>query len=268
MQNLLTLKQPLIMGILNVTPDSFFDGGQFNVLEHAHAKALQMIAQGADMIDIGGESTRPGAQLVSVQQEIDRVIPLIEQLKSINCPISIDTRKPQVMKLAIAAGASMINDVNALSSDEALEVVANAQVAVCLMHMQGEPQHMQHQPHYENVVDEVMSFLLERAARAEAAGILSSNIILDPGFGFGKTLDHNIQLFKSLNLLVNKGYPVLIGISRKSMLGEITAKDANQRMAASITSALLAAQAGVSILRVHDVSETKDMLNTLKSLGR
>ncbi len=262
----MSLERPIIMGILNVTPDSFSDGGLFANKQQALIKAQQMIVEGVDILDVGGESTRPGAAKVSEQQELDRVIPLIEALKGFDCPISVDTRKPKVMKEALGAGVSMINDVTALESEESIKIVAEADVPVCLMHMRGLPQTMQQSPTYENIVDEVIEFLIERAKIAQGLGVKQQNIVLDPGFGFGKTLAHNVALFKSLDRLVEKGYPVLVGLSRKSMLGEITGKNVTDRMPASITSAMLAVQAGVKILRVHDVSETKDMLRVLDAL--
>jgi len=262
----MSLERPIIMGILNVTPDSFSDGVLFANKQQALIKAQQMIVEGVDILDVGGESTRPGAAKVSEQQELDRVIPLIEALKGFDCPISVDTRKPKVMKEALGAGVSMINDVTALESEESIKIVAEADVPVCLMHMRGLPQTMQQSPTYENIVDEVIEFLIERAKIAQGLGVKQQNIVLDPGFGFGKTLAHNVALFKSLDRLVDKGYPVLAGLSRKSMLGEITGKNVTDRMPASITSAMLAVQAGVKILRVHDVSETKDMLRVLDAL--
>ncbi len=262
----LDLSQPKIMGILNVTPDSFSDGGRFVNPEQAIIRAEQMIQQGADILDIGGESTRPGAEEVSEQQELDRVIPLIEMLKDLPPPISVDTRKAKVMQEAIAAGACMINDVNALNCATTRQVAAQLDVPVCLMHMQGKPETMQSEPHYDDVFGEVSSFLSQQAQAAQAAGVKSSNIILDPGFGFGKTLAHNVALFKQLPKLVSLGYPILVGLSRKRMLGAITGKDVAERMPASICSGLLAIQNGASILRVHDVAETKDMLRILETL--
>ncbi|PIP80279.1 MAG: dihydropteroate synthase [Gammaproteobacteria bacterium CG22_combo_CG10-13_8_21_14_all_40_8] len=263
----LTSTKPLVMGILNVTPDSFSDGGSFIEPEKACEKVELMISQGVDIVDIGGESTRPGAKTVTVQQEIDRIIPLLQALKGMDCAISVDTRKTQVMQLAIAEGVSMINDVTALESPGALELLASANLPVCLMHMKGMPETMQDHAAYENVTDEVLSYLLARAKQAELAGIRRENIILDPGFGFGKKIHHNVQLFKELPKIISKDYPVLCGVSRKSMLGEITGKAVAERMVASVTAAILAVQSGVKILRVHDVAETVDALKILQTLN-
>ena len=255
------------MGILNVTPDSFSDGGAWTDPDTALRHALDMVADGADIVDVGGESTRPGAQPVSVQEEIDRVVPIIERLSGeADCAVSIDTSKPQVMREAVQAGATMINDVFALRVDGALETVAHLNVPVCLMHMQGEPRVMQKNPHYDDVVSEVSEFLLRRAAACEAAGIAHSQIVIDPGFGFGKSLEHNLALFAALPQLANLGYPVLVGVSRKSMLGQITGRDTGDRLAASVASAVLAAQAGAAIVRVHDVAETADALKVLSAV--
>jgi len=263
----LTSTKPLVMGILNVTPDSFSDGGSFIEPEKACEKVELMISQGVDIVDIGGESTRPGAKTVTVQQEIDRIIPLLQALKGMDCAISVDTRKTQVMQLAIAEGVSMINDVTALESPGALELLASANLPVCLMHMKGMPETMQDHAAYENVTDEVLSYLLARAKQAQLAGIRRENIILDPGFGFGKKIHHNVQLFKELPKIISKDYPVLCGVSRKSMLGEITGKAVAERMVASVTAAILAVQSGVKILRVHDVAETVDALKILQTLN-
>ena len=252
------LSRPLVMGIVNATPDSFSDGGLHHQRDAAIAHAMQLIEEGADIVDIGGESTRPGAVPVGVQEELDRVLPIIESLHGV--PISIDTFKPEVMKAAIAAGAQMVNDINALLDEDAMKIVANSQVAVCLMHKQGNPQTMQQQPDYHNVVDEVKSFLQARIEAALAAGIAKECIVIDPGFGFGKTLQHNLALLGNLNELTQLGVPILAGLSRKSMLGEITGQDAQHRMPASIAAALIAAQRGASILRVHDVRATVDTL--------
>ena len=252
------LSRPLVMGIVNATPDSFSDGGLHHQRDAAIAHAMQLIDEGADIIDVGGESTRPGAQSVSVQEELDRVLPIIEGLHGV--PISIDTFKPEVMKAAIAAGAQMVNDINALLDIDAMKIVANSQVAVCLMHKQGNPQNMQRQPDYRNVVAEVKSFLRQRVEAAEAAGIARERIVIDPGFGFGKTLRHNLALLGNLEELKELFIPILAGLSRKSMLGEITGQDARHRMPASIAAALIAVQRGASILRVHDVRATVDAL--------
>ena len=254
------LSRPLVMGIVNVTPDSFSDGGQHFQRDAALAHAHQLIAEGADIIDIGGESTRPGAQPIGVQEELDRVLPIIEGLRGAPVPISIDTCKPQVMQAAIAADVQMVNDINALQDAAAMNAVATGNVAVCLMHKQGNPQTMQTQPHYQNVVAEVGEFLRERIAAAEAAGIRREHIVIDPGFGFGKTLAHNLDLLRRLDKLRELGVPVLAGLSRKSMLGALTGREAGDRVAASVAAALIAVQNGASIVRVHDVRETVDAL--------
>ncbi len=254
------LSRPLVMGIVNVTPDSFSDGGSHATRDAALAHARQLIAEGADMLDIGGESTRPGAQPVGVQQELDRVLPVIEGLRGAPVPISIDTFKPQVMRVAIAAGAQMVNDINALQDADALDAVAASDVSVCLMHKQGNPQSMQQHPHYQQVVAEVGAFLRGRIAAAEAAGIARERIVIDPGFGFGKTLEHNLALLRELETLRGLGVPILAGLSRKSMLGAITGREVGERVSASVAAALIAVQRGASIVRVHDVRATVDAL--------
>jgi dihydropteroate synthase len=254
------LARPLVMGIVNVTPDSFSDGGHHATTTPAIAHALQLLEDGADILDIGGESTRPGAAAVSVREELDRVLPVIEGLRGISVPISIDTWKPEVMRAALAAGASLVNDINALQAADALDIVAKSDAAVCLMHKQGAPQTMQQQPQYLDVIVEVSAFLRQRMAVAEAAGIARDRIVLDPGFGFGKTLAHNLDLLRELEAFCALGVPVLAGLSRKSMLGAITGRDVNERLAASVAAALLAVQRGAAIVRVHDVRETVDAL--------
>lgn len=256
----LALVRPLVMGIVNVTPDSFSDGGSYVNREAAIAHALQLIDEGADIIDIGGESTRPGAAPVSLQEELDRVIPVIAGLRGNAVPVSIDTYKPQVMRAAIAAGAQMVNDVNALLDDDALQLVAQSEVAVCLMHRQGDAQNMQTQPRYKNVVTEVGDFLRERIAACVAAGIDIDRIVIDPGFGFGKSVAHNYTLLANMAEFAELGVPVLAGLSRKSMLGAVTGQDAAQRMPASVAAALIAVQRGANIVRVHDVRATMDAL--------
>ena len=249
------------MGILNVTPDSFSDGGLFNRLDDALRRAEQMVAQGAGILDVGGETTRPGAQAVGEQEEIERVAPVIEAISTrIGIPLSIDTSKPGVMRAAVGAGASLINDVNALRADGAIEAASALGVPVCLMHMQGEPRTMQHAPRYTDVVSEVRDFLVARAAACMAAGVAREDIWIDPGFGFGKTLQHNLQLLRGLPLLAQTGFPVLAGMSRKSMLGAVTGRAVGERLAGSLAVALLALQRGALILRVHDVAETRDVL--------
>lgn len=253
---------PLIMGILNVTPDSFSDGGQFNRPQAAIERVRQMIGEGADIIDIGGESTRPGATAVSEEDELQRVIPVIETIRrDSDIPISVDTSKPTVMRAAVEAGADLINDVRALREPGALEAASQTGAAVCLMHMQGEPRTMQQAPDYADVVAEVRTFLEERAGICQAAGIAREKIILDPGFGFGKTVQHNLTLFRHLTAFVDTGYPVLVGVSRKSMIGKLLGeRPVEQRMAASVGLASLAGWLGAAILRVHDVQETADAL--------
>ncbi|MGL4454987.1 MAG: dihydropteroate synthase [Plesiomonas sp.] len=262
----LDLTRPQIMGILNVTPDSFSDGGQFNQQTHAIAHARAMQRAGAAIIDIGGESTRPGADIVSEAQELDRVIPVIEALsRELDVWISIDTYKPVVMREACRAGAHLINDINALQSEGALAVAAAEQVPVCLMHMQGTPDTMQQQPQYQNVISEVSTFLQQRAEACLAAGILRENILLDPGFGFGKTLEHNYQLLNQLEKLHVLHYPLLVGMSRKSMIGKLLNNKLEERLAGSLACALLAAQKGAQIIRVHDVQETADVLHVMQA---
>jgi dihydropteroate synthase len=256
------------MGILNVTPDSFSDGGRWLDKPDAIRHALDMQAAGADIIDVGGESTRPGAKAVPLQQELDRVIPVIEAIApELSIPVSIDTSKPEVMAEAVAAGAGMLNDVYALRRDGALEAAARLAVPVCVMHMQGEPRVMQDKPVYDDVGVEVRQFLLERAAACEQAGISRDRIVLDPGFGFGKTFEHNLELFLDLPNLVREGYPVLVGVSRKAMIGQITMREATDRVAGSVAAALQAAAAGAAIIRVHDVPETVDALKVAAALA-
>jgi dihydropteroate synthase len=248
------------MGILNVTPDSFSDGGRYVGFEAALEQARRLVDEGADLIDIGGESTRPGAQEVSVDEELRRVLPLVAALAGENLPISVDTRKPQVMREVLAAGAAMVNDVEALAAPGALEAMAASDAAVCLMHMRGQPVSMQSAPQYADVVGEVHGFLAARAEACVAAGIARERIVLDPGFGFGKTLDHNLALLRALPALSLLGYPVLAGLSRKSMLGLITGREVGDRLAASVGAALAAVARGATILRVHDVAATVDAL--------
>jgi dihydropteroate synthase len=249
------------MGILNTTPDSFSDGGRFTTPAAALLHAEQMAAAGVGIIDIGGESTRPGAEAVCEQEEIDRVVPVIEAVRaSLEVPVSVDTSKPAVMRAAVAAGASMINDVRALTADGALQAAAELQQPVCLMHMQGQPGTMQQRPHYDNVVGEVTQFLRDRVAQCVEAGLGEDLIVIDPGFGFGKTSADNIELLANLRQLADIGPPVLIGVSRKSTLGAITGREVDQRLPASITAAVLAVQRGAQIVRVHDVAETVDAL--------
>jgi len=263
----LDLAHPKVMGIVNVTPDSFSDGGRYVSSAVAIEHAQQLIADGADLLDIGGESTRPGAAEVSEQEELDRVLPVIEGLRDIAVPLSIDTCKPSVMRAAIKAGASLVNDVNALQAKDALQAVADSDAAVCLMHKQGTPQTMQQQPRYADVVAEVCGFLRERIAAAETAGIARARIVIDPGFGFGKALTHNLDLLRHLEALRALGVPVLAGLSRKSMLGALTGRAVDDRVAASVAAALLAVQRGAAIVRVHDVRETVDALKVLMAVN-
>jgi len=252
------------MGILNLTPDSFSDGGLWLEPDQAVRHALDMVADGADILDVGGESTRPGAQAVVEQAELDRVIPVIERLASeITVPISVDTSKPQVMKAAVAAGATMINDVCALRQQGALDTAASLGVPVCLMHMQGQPRDMQHNPNYQDVVAEVRDFLDERTQACRDAGISRHEIVIDPGFGFGKSLQHNLDLLNGIVELKTLGFPVMAGLSRKSMLGAITGRETGDRVIASAAAAMLAVQNGAAIVRVHDVRETADALKVL-----
>ncbi|MCE2593741.1 dihydropteroate synthase [Motilimonas cestriensis] len=261
----LDLSTPQVMGILNVTPDSFSDGGQFQFFEHAINQASQMVQQGAAIIDIGGESTRPGAEPVSLDEELSRTIPVIEKIANdLDVWISIDTSKAQVMKEAVAAGAHLINDVCALQEEGALEVAAQCKVPVCLMHMQGAPRSMQVSPSYEDVAKDITRFFMQRISACREAGIDKSQIILDPGFGFGKTLDHNYQLLQRLKQFSELGYPLLTGLSRKSMFGDWLGRTVEQRLAASLAGVLLCAQQGANIVRVHDVQETSDVLKVLK----
>ena len=258
----LPLDRPLVMGVLNVTPDSFSDGGRFLDLSTALGHARKMIDDGADIIDVGGESTRPGAAPTPDREELRRVVPLIEKIAALGVPVSADTRKPAVMRAAIAAGAAMINDVSALRAPGALEAVAGAgaSVAVCLMHMQGEPATMQQSSVYEDVVYEVKQFLSDRAVACEGAGIARDRIVVDPGFGFGKTVEHNLALLRRLSEIVALGYPVVVGLSRKSTIGALTGRDTGERTAGSIAAALAAVARGAKIVRAHDVRETVDAL--------
>jgi dihydropteroate synthase len=249
------------MGILNVTPDSFSDGGRFARVDDALRQAERMAAEGAAILDIGGESTRPGANAVGEGEEIDRVVPVVEAIaQRLDIALSVDTSKAAVMRAAVAAGAGMINDVNALRAEGALAVARDCDVPVCLMHMQGEPRSMQKDPQYRDVTREVGDFLLQRAHACELAGISREAIVLDPGWGFGKTLAHNLQLLRQLPILAEAGYPILAGMSRKSMLGAITDREVADRLAGSLAVAMLALQGGATILRVHDVAPTLDVL--------
>jgi len=260
------LSQPRIMGVVNITPDSFSDGGRFLDPRQAIVQAYRLIEEGAHVVDVGGESTRPGAQAVDAQEELRRVLPVLRALRDANVPIAIDTVKSEVMQAAIAEGVSIVNDVTALRSPGALAAVAASDVGVCMMHMQGEPRTMQAAPHYDNVVEEVCVFLGERMHAALAAGIAPERIAIDPGFGFGKTVAHNLDLLRNLARLAELGAPLLVGLSRKSMLGAITGRSAEARLAASVAAALLAVQRGARIVRVHDVAATRDALAVLAAV--
>jgi len=257
----LDLSRPRVMGILNVTPDSFSDGGRFVSLDKALRQAERMLAEGADILDIGGESTRPGADAVSLDEEMARVLPVIERIDAeLDIPVSVDTSKPDLMRAAIAAGAGMINDVNALSAPGAIAAVADADVPVCLMHMLGEPRTMQAAPQYEDIVADIINYLGRRVAECEDGGIARSRLLLDPGFGFGKTLNHNLVLLRDLGALRALDLPLLVGISRKSMLGAVTGRAVNERLIAGVAAAVMAVERGARIVRVHDVAETVDAL--------
>ncbi|RAO76097.1 dihydropteroate synthase [Dyella jiangningensis] len=258
----LKLDRPRVVGILNVTPDSFSDGGSHGSVDEAVAHGLRMVEEGADMLDIGGESTRPGADDVSVEDELSRVVPVLERLAAkTSVPLAIDTSKPEVMRAAVAAGAGMINDVYALRRDGALDAVAELGVPVCLMHMLGEPRSMQDDPHYDDVVGDVHRFLTDRLFACELAGIDRRKVMVDPGFGFGKTLDHNLALLRALERFANLGSGVYVGLSRKSMIGAITGRQVPaERAAGSVAAALVAVQRGARMVRVHDVAATVDAL--------
>ncbi len=265
----LDLSRPVVMGVLNVTPNSFSDGGRFIDPEAALAQGLAMVADGAAIIDVGGESTRPGADPVSLQQELDRVIPVIERLRSAcDAVISIDTMKPVVMREAVAAGAGLINDVMGLRAEGALEAAAAGSAAVCLMHMQGEPRTMQQAPHYDEVVTEVDAFLRGRAQACLAVGIAPERICLDPGFGFGKSLDHNLDLLAGLRRLAGGPYPLLVGLSRKSLLGSLLGRHVDDRLPGSLALATIAVLGGARIVRSHDVAATWDAVRVADAIAR
>lgn len=262
----LPLTRPLIMGIINATPDSFSDGGKFFELNQILAGAEALIAEGADILDIGGESTRPGAAPVSLAEECRRVLPALEKLADGRVPISIDTQKPELMREAVAAGASMVNDVNGFRAPGAFEAVSNSDAAICIMHMQGEPRNMQENPVYGDVTADVRGYLVQRVRAAEAAGIARERIVVDPGFGFGKTLAHNLALLRTLKAFDGVGGALLAGLSRKTMLGSITGREPAARVHASVAAALLAVQSGAHIVRVHDVAATRDALAVWQAL--
>jgi dihydropteroate synthase len=250
------LDKPLVMGVVNVTPDSFSDGGRFEDAEAALSHAHRLLEEGAEILDVGGESSRPGAAPVSVEEELRRILPVVRQLRDV--PVSVDTRRPEIMRAVLDFGVSMINDIEALTAPGALDAVAKANCAVCLMHKKGEPATMQRDPHYDDVVREVKSYLDERVNAAKGAGIAAERIVVDPGFGFGKTVAHNLELLRRLKELSSS--PILAGLSRKSSLKTITGREVGDRLAGSLAMALLALQGGAKILRVHDVKETRDVI--------
>lgn len=263
----LNTQTPLIMGVLNVTPDSFHDGGHYNQLDKAIQQAEKMVAEGVDIIDIGGESTRPGAKPVTLEEECQRVLPVIEALSQrLLVPISIDTRHSEVMRRALQSGATMINDVNALQDEGAVAIAARHQVPVCLMHMQGIPENMQDKPEYGDVVDEIYRYLEQRAANCVSKGIRKEQIYIDPGFGFGKTLNHNLQILGQLSRFKTLGYSILVGLSRKSMFGKILNVETEDRLYGSLAGALLALMQGANIIRTHDVKETMDILKVYNAV--
>jgi len=263
------LTRPLVMGVVNITPDSFSDGGRYLDPNAAITHAHKLVEQGADLLDLGAESSRPGAAaVVSASEELRRLLPVLRGLRDVSIPLSVDTMKPEVMRAALAEGATMINDINALRAEGAVAALAASDAAVCLMHMQGIPGTMQQNPRYDDVVAEVGAFLQDRLATVRAAGIASERVVVDPGFGFGKTLEHNLELLRHLRQFDALGVPLLAGWSRKSSLGAITGKPAGERLAASIAAALIAAQNGAAILRVHDVAETCDALRVLAAVEK
>ena len=262
----LNAERPLIMGIVNLSDDSFSGDGLRGDTQAAIAQGLRMIEEGAHILDLGAESSRPGASPVPVQQEIDRLLPVLEALHDCGTPLSIDTVRPEVMRIALEAGADMINDINALRAQGAMELVAAGKAGVCLMHMQGKPGTMQDDPHYSDIVIEVAEFLAERVAAAEAAGISLSRIAVDPGFGFGKTLEHNVELLRRLGELVVPGMPLLVGFSRKSMLGLLTGRAVPERIFAGVAANVLGVERGARIVRVHDVAATRDALAVLQAV--
>ena len=264
----LAARRPLVCGILNVTPDSFSDGGRFDSLDRAVEHGRTLAAEGADLIDIGGESTRPGSRPPTVAEELDRVVPVVEALgRQVPVPLSVDTSRPEVMRAAVAAGASMVNDVRALQRPGALEAAAQLGVPVCLTHMQRSPETMQEDPRYRDVVIDVRTFLAERIGACLDAGVRPEHVVVDPGFGFGKTLSHNVALLASLDAFTGLGVPVMVGLSRKSMLGQLTGRTVRDRLPGSLAAALLAVQRGASVLRVHDVAATRDVLAVLEAVG-
>lgn len=256
-----------VMGILNVTPDSFSDGGRFNQRDAALLQARRMVSDGAALVDVGGESTRPGSAAISVQEELDRVCPVVEAIANeLDTIISVDTSTPEVIAESVRLGAGLVNDVRALQREGALAAAVEADVPVCLTHMKGQPGDMQAKPEYDNVTREVASFLMSRVRLAEEAGVLAHHILLDPGFGFGKNLDHNLELLAALEQMRALGYPLLVGVSRKTMLGQITGRDVAERLPASLAAATIAAIKGASIIRAHDVRETVDAVKVVTAM--
>lgn len=261
--------RPLVMGVLNLTPDSFSDGGRFMSLHAAITQAEHMIESGVDIIDIGGESTRPGAPPVPLEEELRRLMPVIDALRDAGKPLSIDTRRPEVMRKAIAAGADMINDINGFRAEGSLRLLRDSDCALCIMHMQGEPQTMQHEPYYDDVFTEVSAFLVQQRSLAVESGISPQRLCVDPGFGFGKTLEHNLELLARLGQMQKElGLPLLAGVSRKSMIGKLTGKPTVERAAGSVAAALFAVAQGARIVRVHDVAETVDAIRVWQSAAR
>lgn len=262
----LALDRARIMGIVNLTDDSFSGDGMGSRIDAALRRAEEVVREGADILDLGGESSRPGAEPVPEQQELDRVIPLVERLAGGPVPVSIDTVKTAVMRAALRAGASMINDINSFRASGAIEAVLGTDAALCVMHMQGEPRSMQSNPRYESVVGEVLAFLDARVGALRAAGVSADRLAIDPGFGFGKTLEHNLELFRALDRFVATGLPVLIGVSRKSMIGTITGRPVGERASGSVAAAMMAVERGARIVRVHDVAATRDALAVLEAV--
>jgi dihydropteroate synthase len=264
----LDFSSPKIMGVLNVTPDSFSDGGAFNAADKAVERALALVSAGADIVDIGGESTRPGAATVSAQEEMDRVLPVVEALKKQGgIAVSVDTSTPEVMSAVLSLGVELINDVRAFQREGALEAVRDCDAHLCVMHMQGRPATMQERPQYQNVVDEVLDFLSGRLSVLREYGIADDQLLVDPGFGFGKTLEHNLSILRGLERFCDLGFPVLVGMSRKTMIGEILNKPVTERMYGSLAAALVALDRGASVLRVHDVAETADVVKVWKAVN-
>ncbi|MDR0529911.1 MAG: dihydropteroate synthase [Zoogloeaceae bacterium] len=271
----LSLERPLIMGIVNLTPDSFSGDGCWRQTKNERQAAVRFALEyarkqweaGADILDVGAESTRPGATPISLEEERARLIPVLEEMRDWGIPVSVDTYKPEVMRRALAAGASMINDIHALRTPDALEAVSDSDCGICLMHMQGEPRNMQQKPLYRDVISDVRGFLAERVAACRRHGIASERLTLDPGFGFGKTLAHNIELFRNLPEITADGLPLLVGVCRKTMLGELTGRPVNERQSASLAAAVVAAEKGAAIIRTHDVAACKDALAVWAALA-